>query len=158
MLLCGENSFEPLVLDVAMSGVVFTRTLTHGAPYYVLNYDDLTSRTDSVTSGAAHELRTIFVRWSRREQALALDPRIGPVLDAASELEELVGHSSLDIEFAVQRDGRVTNIRVLRSLDQTFGLDMKAIEAARKWEFEPGTRFGEPVPVLVNIELEFNLR
>jgi TonB family protein len=58
----------------------------------------------------------------------------------------------------VQPDGRVTNIRVVRSLDQTFGLDMKAIEAARKWEFYPGTRFGEPVPVLVNIELEFNLR
>ena len=58
----------------------------------------------------------------------------------------------------VQRDGRVTDIRVIRSLDQSFGLDMKAIEAARKWEFYPGTRFGEPVPVLVNLELTFNLR
>ncbi len=58
----------------------------------------------------------------------------------------------------VQRDGRLTDIRVLRSLDQTFGLDAKAIEAARKWEFFPGTRFGEPVPVLVNLELTFNLR
>ncbi len=58
----------------------------------------------------------------------------------------------------VQRDGRVTDIRVLRSLDQSFGLDAKAIEAARKWEFYPGTRFGEPVPVSVNLELEFNLR
>lgn len=67
-------------------------------------------------------------------------------------------HGVVLLAAVVQRDGRVTNIRVLRSLDQTFGLDMKAIEAARKWEFEPGTRFGEPVPVLVNIELEFNLR
>lgn len=58
----------------------------------------------------------------------------------------------------VQPDGRVTDIRVIRSLDRSFGLDTKAIEAARKWEFYPGTRFGEPVPVLVNIELEFNLR
>jgi TonB family protein len=58
----------------------------------------------------------------------------------------------------VQRDGRLTDIRVIRSLDQTFGLDAKAIEAARKWEFFPGTRFGEPVPVLVNLELTFNLR
>jgi TonB family protein len=58
----------------------------------------------------------------------------------------------------VQRDGWVTDVRVIRSLDQSFGLDMKAIEAARKWEFYPGTRFGEPVPVLVNIELTFNLR
>lgn len=58
----------------------------------------------------------------------------------------------------VGRDGRLTDIRVLRSLDQSFGLDMKAIEAARKWEFYPGTRFGEPVPVFVHIELLFNLR
>ena len=58
----------------------------------------------------------------------------------------------------VQRDGRITDIRVIRSLDQSFGLDMKAIEAARKWEFFPGTRFGEPVPVLIHLELKFNLR
>jgi protein TonB len=55
-------------------------------------------------------------------------------------------------------DGSVTDIRVIRSLDRSFGLDMKAIEAARQWRFLPGTRLGEPVPVLVNIELEFHLR
>jgi protein TonB len=58
----------------------------------------------------------------------------------------------------VQPDGRVTDIRVVRSLDRSFGLDQKAIEAVRSWEFYPGTRFGKPVPVLVHIELKFNLR
>ena len=58
----------------------------------------------------------------------------------------------------VQPDGTVTDIRVIRSLDRVFGLDAKAIEAARQWEFFPGTRQGQPVPVLVNIELVFNLR
>ena len=58
----------------------------------------------------------------------------------------------------VQPDGRVTDIRVLRSLDRSFGLDQKAVEAVRNWEFYPGTRFGKPVPVLVHIELAFNLR
>ena len=58
----------------------------------------------------------------------------------------------------VQPNGLLTDIRVIRSLDRSFGLDMKAIEAARKWEFYPGTRFGEPVPVLINLELTFNLR
>ena len=58
----------------------------------------------------------------------------------------------------VQPDGRVTDIRVIRSLDRSFGLDLKAVEAARKWEFYPGTRLGMPVPVLINFELEFNLR
>ena len=67
-------------------------------------------------------------------------------------------HGAVLLEAVIQPDGRVTNIRVLRSLDRVFGLDLKAIEAARKWEFYPGTRFGEPVPVVVNFELEFNLR
>jgi protein TonB len=58
----------------------------------------------------------------------------------------------------VQPDGTVTDIRVIRSLDRVFGLDAKAIEAARQWQFFPGTRQGQPVPVVVNIELEFNLR
>ena len=62
------------------------------------------------------------------------------------------------VSAVVLPDGSVTDIRVIRSLDRNFGLDMKAIEAARQWRFFPGTRLGEPVPVLVNIELEFNLR
>ena len=55
-------------------------------------------------------------------------------------------------------DGSVSNIQVVRSLDPTFGLDQQAIEAARKWKFKPGTRLGQPVPVLVSIELTFTLR
>ena len=33
-----------------------------------------------------------------------------------------------------------------------------AIKAAKQWRFKPGTRFGEPVAVLVTIELTFTLR
>jgi hypothetical protein len=47
---------------------------------------------------------------------------------------------------------------VLRSLDPVFGLDQEAVKAAGQWRFAPGTRFGEPVPVLITIELQFTLR
>jgi TonB family protein len=49
-------------------------------------------------------------------------------------------------------------MKVTRSLDQTFGLDQEALKAARQWRFVPGTRFGQPVSVLVTIELTFTLR
>jgi TonB family protein len=49
-------------------------------------------------------------------------------------------------------------VQVVRSLDSAFGLDQEAIKAARQWRFAPGTRLGEPVPVLVTIELTFTLR
>jgi len=62
------------------------------------------------------------------------------------------------IEAVVLPDGTVGNVHVLRSLDQTFGLDQEALKAAKQWRFVPGTRFGRPVSVLVNIELAFTLR
>jgi protein TonB len=62
------------------------------------------------------------------------------------------------IEAVVNTDGTVGNVHVVRSLDQTFGLDQEALKAAKQWRFVPGTRFGRPVPVLVTIELTFTLR
>ena len=62
------------------------------------------------------------------------------------------------LECVVRPDGSITDVQVIRSLDPTFGLDQQAIAAARKWRFAPGTRLGEPVPVLITIELTFTLR
>jgi protein TonB len=65
---------------------------------------------------------------------------------------------SVLLECVVRPDGSVTDVQVLRSLDPTFGLDQEAIKAAMQWRFQPGTRFGQPVPVLITIELTFTLR
>ena len=62
------------------------------------------------------------------------------------------------VECVVLPDGSVGETQVVKSLDATFGLDQEAVKAARQWRFRPGTRFGEPVPVLVTIELTFTLR
>jgi len=61
------------------------------------------------------------------------------------------------LECVVNTDGTVSHVRVLHSLDSTLGLDDEAIKAAKQWRFAPGTRNGEPVPVLVSIELTFTL-
>ena len=62
------------------------------------------------------------------------------------------------LEAVVQPDGTVGDVRVVRSLDPVFGLDQEALKAARQWRFVPGRRQGQPVPVLVSIELTFTLR
>ena len=62
------------------------------------------------------------------------------------------------LECVVLADGSVGRVDVVRSLDPTFGLDQEAVKAAKQWRFQPGTRFGEPVAVLVTIELTFTLR
>ena len=62
------------------------------------------------------------------------------------------------LEAVVLPDGTVGDIQITKSLDSVFGLDEEAVKAAKQWRFVPGTRFGEPVAVLVSIELSFNLR
>lgn len=62
------------------------------------------------------------------------------------------------LECVVLPDGTVGDVKIVQSLDAVFGLDEEAIKAAKQWKFLPGRRFGEPVPVLVKIELQFTLR
>jgi TonB family protein len=63
------------------------------------------------------------------------------------------------LEAVVLADGSVGPVRVTRSLDPTFGLDQEAERTVKKWRFRPGTnRTGDPVPVLVEIEMTFTLR
>jgi TonB family protein len=61
------------------------------------------------------------------------------------------------LECVVMPDGTVSNIRIVRSLDPTHGLDEEAVNAARQWRFIPGMRRGRRVPVLVSIAIDFHL-
>ncbi len=65
---------------------------------------------------------------------------------------------TVELEAVIMADGKVGEVRVLKSLDRAFGLDEKAIEAAKKWTFKPGTRQGVPVAVIVVIQMDFTLR
>lgn len=58
----------------------------------------------------------------------------------------------------VMPDGSVGNVQITRSLDPTFGLDQEAIKTVKQWRFAPGMKQGQPVPVLVEIEMTFTLR
>jgi TonB family protein len=59
------------------------------------------------------------------------------------------------LALVVDPQGHARDIRVARSLG--MGLDEKAIEAVRKWRFNPGTKDGVPVAVQVNVEVNFRL-
>jgi TonB family protein len=60
------------------------------------------------------------------------------------------------MECVVKADGTVGEITIVRSLDPE--LDQAAVDAARQWEFDPGTRNGKPVNVLVTIMMAFTLK
>ena len=81
---------------------------------------------------------------------------VTPLYTAEAMRARIQGTVWLDV--VVLPSGEVGDIKVSKSLDQVFGLDDQAIAAAQQWLFAPGTRFGEPVAVLVSLELFFNLR
>ena len=62
------------------------------------------------------------------------------------------------VEAIVREDGSVGQVRIVRSLDRTFGLDEEALRAVKNWRFRPGRREGRNVAVIVEIELTFTLR
>lgn len=120
---------QEMLCDVAMSGVVMTRTHALGAPYYVVNFDDASARTDVVTAGG--DARTILCLRGA-ELGAGVPPAIGPVLSAVREIEGLVGHDSLDIEFAVTGDGdvHVLQVRPIAMVERTTPIDDEAIARA----------------------------
>jgi len=63
------------------------------------------------------------------------------------------GTSFLSVE--VDASGRVTNVDVIRKLG--LGLDEKAVEAVKQWQFKPGTKDGKPVAVQVQVDMSFRL-
>jgi protein TonB len=55
----------------------------------------------------------------------------------------------------IDAEGHPRDLRVARSLG--LGLDEKAMDAVRKWRFEPAMKDGLPVAVEVNVEVSFRL-
>ena len=59
------------------------------------------------------------------------------------------------LSFIVGSDGQPRDIKIVRAIGK--GLDAKAVEAVSTWKFEPGTKDGKPVAVVVNVEVQFHL-
>ncbi len=106
-----ETSFNQILVqkqtdDVSMSGVVFTRTLSKNGPYYVINYDDTTGSTDSVTAG--RENKTLYIS----RFASQIPKEMDGLMSAVREIENIIPSFPLDIEFAVQSDGSIVIFQV----------------------------------------------
>lgn len=88
---------QPFLEDVIISGVIFTRDLDTLSPYYLVNYDEISKRSDSVTSGCFGNLRTLV----KFHEFPTGDERFIDLFKAIKELERCLECDSLDIEFAI---------------------------------------------------------
>jgi TonB family protein len=81
--------------------------------------------------------------------------KVEPEYSEEARIAKITG--TVVVEAEIGTDGVAHNIHIKRGIG--MGLDEKGIEAVQQWRFRPGTRIndGEPVAVLVNIEINFRL-
>jgi bla regulator protein blaR1 len=83
-----------------------------------------------------------------------LKREVKPQYSERAKQEKIEGEVLM--ECVVKTDGTVGDTKVVKSLDPD--LDQAALDAAAQWLFEPGTRDGKPVAVLVTIAMSFTLK
>ena len=92
------------IKNVFSSGVIFTHELNSGAPYYVINYDDKSGNTNSVTSGTGENSnRTLYIHRDHSSKNLKSE-RFKVLISAVKELEKEMNYEYLDIEFALNKN------------------------------------------------------
>lgn len=95
-----EVIVQEMVCNVVLSGVCFTHELNNGAPYYVVNYDDESRTTVSVTSGTGeYANRTLYIH--RDATSNLRSERFRLLINAILELETVLESDFLDVEFAM---------------------------------------------------------
>ncbi len=119
---------QPMLRDVSMAGVAFTRDPNGGGPYFVVNYDDHSGCTDLVTSGTGGNLKTFFCLKSHDE---GIPRPLAPIVNLLWELESLLQCDAIDVEFAIGADGNLYLLQVRPLVtDGTVHVESATVHAA----------------------------
>lgn len=103
---------QPMVSDVNLSGVIMTRTLDDGSPYYTISYDDESGKTDTITGGTGAN-KTLYVFRGVQENDFD-SPRVAQMVELAQKLETIFDSNSLDIEFGIDSQNTIHLFQVRR--------------------------------------------
>jgi TonB family protein len=78
-----------------------------------------------------------------------------PQPDYTEEAREARREGVCTLSLIVGLDGKTSNLVVVKKLG--LGLDEKAVEAVRKWKFEPARKNGRPVLTHLTLSIQFKL-
>ena len=164
---------QEMISSINCSGVVFNRDLNTAANYYVINYDDVSGKSDTVTSGnSSYSNRLLFVLKEKLKDVKS--KRFLKLLKAIKEIEKIYKEKPLDIEFVINKklEVYVLQVRPLvlikkisKKLDNKINLRLenlkKQIEIKfRKWktvygqmpDWNPAEIIGQnPYPLLSSL-------
>jgi len=109
----------------------------------------------AAASSAARAQETIYRAGDPGVTLPKLVRSVGPHYTSEAMRARIEG--KVGLEATVTTEGTVEDIQVVRSLDKLYGLDDSAVNAAKQWRFEPGTKDGKPVAVRVTIDMAFTM-
>lgn len=106
--------------DVIFSGVLFSRSLDLGSPYYIINYEEGPS-----TTGVTQGLINNSIRVHRNINLIHLPKKWKLLLESIREIEILLQNTRLDIEFGIKNNYTIVifQVRLLTSLKTKTILD-----------------------------------
>ncbi len=120
-----EIIFQNMILNTQLSGVLTNFCIKDGSFYYVINYDDTSGSTDSVTSGSKTGGRVINIF---RDDVIGVrSKKLRKVIESTQEIERRIGVRPIDLEFAIDNEG-ILNIFQIRPL--TTSKNWKKISSA----------------------------
>jgi phosphohistidine swiveling domain-containing protein len=100
---------QPMLGNVVLSGVAFSIDPNNAGPYIVVNYDDSSGSTTTVTSGKTNQVKTLYCcKHSPGKVPQSLEG----VIELVRELEALLGSNAIDVEFACTAEGELFLLQV----------------------------------------------
>jgi TonB family protein len=81
--------------------------------------------------------------------------KYAPEPDMSDEARKAKYQGTVVLRVVIDKNGLVSRISVDRTLG--MGLDAQAVNAVKRWRFQPGTREGQPVAVEMIIQTSFEL-
>jgi phosphohistidine swiveling domain-containing protein len=102
-----EVFIQPMVKNVKLSGVVFTKDPANNTPYFVINYS--TSKETDVITGGASNANVSYISKGHTPNEPTWQNKI---CSLCRELETYFKNDSLDIEFAIDTDDNLILLQV----------------------------------------------
>ena len=100
---------QPLVRNVSISGVLTTKEISMGSPYFVITYDDISGKTDMVTSGLKSKSIMLLNGMKKLKSQ-----RLIKLVKVVKTIIKKTNCDALDIEFCIDKYDKIIIFQVRR--------------------------------------------
>lgn len=109
---------QEYIQNSLVSGVAFTRSLEDSSPYYIINYDDKSGCTDTVTSGKSKNIECEIILKNTKN---IKNKNFKILIEAIEEIQDLIGYEGLDIEFIIDKNNLyIVQVRPITLYDENM--------------------------------------